>query len=156
MMQNHFSENNTRGFSLIELLVVLAVALVLTAASVVAVQRTMSVSRLDTGISILASKISETRSNAIKHNRQARLVITPAASRLQIFVGLAAAGNPEILPQEVQFNGPPPAEIVFDSMGRLTTASRTITLSTQGSRDVKAISVSAAGKVTVQAMSHNP
>lgn len=75
---NNRGLTSQNGFSLIELLIVVVIVSIIAALSILALQRTMALSKLDTGVSILSSKISEARSNAIKHNRQARVVITPA------------------------------------------------------------------------------
>ena len=148
------SNNRERGFSLIELLIVLVVVGVLVSVSVIGVQSTMRLRRVDTGAALVASKLTEARSNAIKRNKQIRLAIDTANRRLQVFDGTTAVGHPEYLPTGVTFTGTPPAQIAFDSVGRLTTASQTLTLSAQGAGVTKGVQVSPSGKVTLQSMAH--
>ncbi|MGH9902281.1 MAG: GspH/FimT family pseudopilin [Pyrinomonadaceae bacterium] len=148
--------NSHDGFSLTELLIVAATIGIIAAFAIPNVSRTLALRRLETGTSMIASKLAEARSNAIKRNTSARLVIDSSAHTVQVQVGTSPVGVATQLPQGVSFSGTPPTQIVFDSLGRASAASTLTLTGAQTGGSSKSIAVSAFGKVSVNNMTSTP
>lgn len=148
---------NVRGFSLVELLIVVFIILVLIAAALPSVNRTIQLWRLQTSTAMVVSKIADARMNSIKRNRPSSLVLNAAAGTVQV-VSTDPANNPinigaaEQLRRGITFVAPTPAVITFDSLGWPTAgAAQTIrlqNLATAGN-DQKNVVISATGRVNV-------
>lgn len=79
-----------KGFSLVEVLVVVAIAIIVTAISLPAVRRTISSYRLDTSGHAVASMLQQVRSEAVKGNTPYyALYNTPAAPSVVIAIPAA-------------------------------------------------------------------
>ncbi len=140
-----------RGFSLFELMIVLAIASSLVLLAVPNVSRTLQTWRLDGSASMIYTKVMEARMNAIKRNRQSWLSIDSAGGEVQVQTTddtptTIDVGTPGVLQSTVSFQTGSPAEVRFDSMGR-PAVPRTIVIETTDMS--KTIAISATGRVTV-------
>jgi len=113
-----------RGFSLVEMVVVVAIMIVLAAIAVPNVQGVLDGYRLQSATSLLASKLGEARINALKRNRETWLRLDLETGRVQVQTTAAGGaivdvGAPGILPEGVRFVVPAPL-LRFDSVGRPT------------------------------------
>jgi type IV fimbrial biogenesis protein FimT len=141
-----------RGFSLVELLVVVGVAAVLLAIAIPNVSGVMEANKLQTSSSMLASKLSEARINALKRNRAAWLRVDAAAGRVQVQTSGGGGatldiGAPGLLPPGVAFVEPA-ANIQFDSVGRpVNPPPRRLTVEIVRTRARRSVTVSPAGAV---------
>ena len=148
------------GFTVLEILIVVAVIGILLAIAIPNITRTLELHRLDTSASILASRLADARMNAIKRNRQAWVRIDPTNRTLQLQTTNDAGatinlGVAEALPDGVDFTSPWIAtEIRFDGVGRLPTGTAAWTITLRGVRQTKrkSLSVTGIGKVTVANM----
>jgi Tfp pilus assembly protein FimT len=149
-----------RGFSTFELVIVLVVIAVVCAIAIPNATRSVELHRLDGAASLLASKLAEARMNAIKRNRQAWVLVDPAARTMQIQstdnagatinVGTAAS-----LPDGVNFTSPAVAtQVRFDSLGRLPAGAPAWTITFRGVRNTrtKDVGITVAGRVSVANM----
>ena len=147
------------GFSAPETLVVVLVISILTVIAIPIVSKTMDLRRLDVYVSVVSSKMTEARMHAIKHNRTAWFRVDPVNRTTQIqttddvgnTVNLKAS---ELIPLRITMAETAAVEFRFDSMGRLTTGTETVTFQTTASGDTnsKAITASPAGKILVASM----
>lgn len=142
-----------KGFTLVELLIVLAIAAVILAIAVPNVSGVMEANRLQTATAMLAGKLAEARMNALKRNRPVSLWVDSSRGLVQVRTsgpGGAAldVGGAGILPSGVAFVEPAP-QIQFDSVGRpANPPPRTLTVEIVSTRARRSVSVSAAGTVT--------
>jgi prepilin-type N-terminal cleavage/methylation domain-containing protein len=140
------------GFSLAEILVVLAILALLLAIALPNVVGVMESNKLQTSTSMLVSKLAETRMNALKRNRPVWLRVDAAQGRVQVQTsapGVASVdvGGPGLLPAGVAFVEPAP-QIQFDSVGRPSNPPpRTLTVEIVSSRARRSVSVSPAGTI---------
>lgn len=145
------------GFSLVEILVVVAVVTIVAAITIPGVMGHLRVYRLDTAVSIISNKVREARMDAIKRNRVSTLRLDLAARTAQIRstdnAGLEIdVGFPQRLPQNVILNAVGTVNISFDSLGRLPAGAQTFTIQETNSTMRKNISISPAGRVIVGPM----
>lgn len=116
------------GFSLTELLVVVAIALIVGAIGVPQVTEGMRRHRAQASATMIAGKLTEARINALKRNRPTWLLVDAGARTVQVQTvgagGPVNLGDPGMLSQGVTFVAAP-AQVDYDSMGR-TTAVQTI------------------------------
>lgn len=132
-----------RGFSILNLVIVVSVVGVLSAIALPSVSSTLQLHRLDTSASIMASKLSEARMQAIKRNRQVWLLVDPANQTMRLqttdnsgsTINLGAA---ETLSQGVSFVSPSAqTQLRFDSLGRLPAGTAAWTITLQGAQNTK-------------------
>jgi type IV fimbrial biogenesis protein FimT len=141
-----------RGFSVVELLVVVAIAAVIVAIAIPNVSGVMEASKLQAATSMLAAKLGEARMNALKRNRSVSLVVDAPGGRVQIQTTAAggrplALGGVALLPAGVAFVEPVPL-LQFDSVGRpATPPPRTLTVEVLATRARRSVSVSPAGTI---------
>ena len=140
-----------RGFSLFELMIVLAIAGILVMFLVPNVTQTLQTLRLDGSASMIYNKAKEARINAIKRNREAWLSIDTTGGEVQVQTtddtpATIDVGIVGLLQNTVTFGSGSPTEVRFDSMGRPTVV-RTIVLETTDMS--KTITISATGRVQV-------
>lgn len=145
----------SRGFTLVEILVVVAVLAVIAAIAIPNVQGVMESYRLQTATSMLASKLNEARMNALKRNRSVWLELDVASGRALVrTTGSAGStlelGAPGLLPSGVSF-ADPVVTIRFDSVGRPTNPPpRVIAVQITRSGARRSVSVSPSGMVRRQ------
>lgn len=141
------------GFSLVEILVVVAIAAVILAIAIPNVPGVMESNKLQTSTSMLASKLAEARINALKRNRSAWLSVDVPQGRVQVQTSGPGGttldiGAPGLLPSGVGFVQPV-AVIQFDSVGRPTNPPpRTLTVEIVRTSARRSVTVSPAGTVT--------
>lgn len=150
--------SSQRGFSLTELLIVVAIIFILVATAVAMIAPTMQTRRLDAAAAMIAGKLTEARINAIKRNTQTNLTfdVTNRTVQVQTAAGVNI-GVAEKLPADIGLSVAPVAvgapRITFDSLGRLQTAAPpTVTLQASQAGKRKTVQVSAVGKIAVGAM----
>ena len=144
---------NHHGFSLVELLIVVALITVLGTIVFPGMQATLEAYRLDSATYLIQGQLMDTKLNAIKRNRTVWLALDLGGRSYQVkstVPGTATEVDLEgenYLPNGVTFASSSPVDVRFTSMGR-PTAAATVTLET-ASGTPKSISVSASGKIVV-------
>jgi prepilin-type N-terminal cleavage/methylation domain-containing protein len=149
------ADRRAAGFSLVEILVVVAIAAVILAIAIPNVAGVMESNKLQTSTSMLASKLAEARINALKRNRATWLRVDAPRGRVQVQTSGPGGttldiGGMGLLPSGVGFVEPAP-QIQFDSVGRPTNPPpRTLTVEIVSTRARRSVTVSPAGTVTRQ------
>jgi Tfp pilus assembly protein FimT len=136
---------------------VLSVISILVVAALPRSIRQLQLYRLDTSVSIVGNKLMEARMNAIKRNRTTWLLLDKTAKRSQIKSTNASSqvidvSFPEQFPQGMILDSSESVEVRFDSMGRLSGGTQTITLKDSNSGKRKDIRITPSGKITVGQM----
>ncbi len=157
LTQNLQIFSKEKGFSLPELLIVVLIIAILIVLTLPQSNRQLQLYRLDTGVSVISNKLMETRMEAIKRNRTTWIRLDKTAKTAQIKTTDSAAVTinvnfPEYFPQGMILDASDSLEISFDSMGRLTTGTQTVTIRETNSNKRKDITISPAGKITVGQM----
>ena len=141
------------GYSLMEVMIVLVIIVALGSISIPSIVGIMESFRLDTSASLIESKLSDARMNAIKLNRNVRLTIDTGAATVQVEYtdgGTVTVGPEESLGDDISFVAPPtPATITFDALGWPTTAPETVRLKIDRTGELRNVTVSATGRVTI-------
>lgn len=112
------------GFTMLELLIVVAVLVIIGGIALPAAEEGMRRHRLQASASMIAGKLTEARINALKRNRATWLLIDVDARRVQVqTTGAGGAaenlGEPGDLSEGVAF-GTVPEQVDYDAMGRTT------------------------------------
>jgi Tfp pilus assembly protein FimT len=148
-----------KGFSSPEAVIVVLVIAILTVLAVPNINRTMDLRKLDLYVGVISNKMTEARMHAIKHNRTAWLRIDPVNRTTQLQTtdlsgNTINLGASEIIPGRLGLTNSAVVEFRFDSMGRLSSGTQTVTFKMSKAADIKtkAITVSPAGKITVSSM----
>ena len=155
--RNDRCRKGQRGFSIIELVVVLAIIIALVAMAVPKTIETLRTYRLTTAVSMTSAMLNDARMSAIKRNRTTWLTLDRTAKTVQVR-STDDAGNPidvgfpQKFPQAVNVNGTTSIDVSFDSLGRSSSGTQTFTIVEASSNLRKDITVSPAGKVSVGAM----
>ena len=142
---------DSRGFTLVELLVVVSLATVLMVMAIGASISGLAAIRLRTSASSLATSLSQARGEALKRARPVWLLLNAATGefQLQTQVGLAVQtiGGVDRLASGVTFVGfAGTREVRFDSIGRPETLPQIVQI-TRGGTPAN-VTVSATGRVT--------
>jgi prepilin-type N-terminal cleavage/methylation domain-containing protein len=146
------------GFSVMELLIVVFILLVLMAAALPSVNRTIQLWRLETSTAMVVAKIADARMNSIKRNRPSWLLINAGAGTIQVQSTNPATnavmniGAAEQVRRGVNLVAPTPANVTFDSLGWPTGGvAQTIRLqnAANAGNDQKNVNISVTGRVTV-------
>lgn len=142
-----------RGFSLVEISLVVLILLILGSAAMPFFAESIELFRLETSASVIDTKVGDARLNALKLNRNVKLVIDTAARTVQVQYedgGPVNVGAAETLASGISFVAPPtPPEITFDPLGWPTTAPETIRLQRDRSGGLRNITISPTGRVTI-------
>ena len=147
-------KNNQKGFSLIELIIVVLVVALLATLALPAIQRTLQLYRLESGTSYVLHRLTEARLAAIKRNRDSWLEIDSPNRTLTLKSTNDAGeqislGFPTILPDGIQFFEPPPDSVIFTSLGRNRVNGNTqIRLQLAATNRKKTINVGTTGNIT--------
>ena len=141
-----------RGFTLVEVLIVITTVMVLVAISMPQVLTILELYRLDISTSLVEGKVADARINAIKLNRYISLAVDIDGRSLQVQYndgGTVNLGPPAILPEGIVLLAPTPTEITFDAWGGAIAAPKTYRLEVERTGTRKDVTVSPTGKITV-------
>lgn len=146
--------SSTVGFTLIELLLVVALGMVVAAVALPNLATMNQTYRLSTARVTVTSKVYQARTNALKRNRPAWVLVDGAARTIQVQTagvgGPEDIGGPEFLPRGVVFGtGAATATLTFDALGRPINPPQTIQVLYPGSGLTRTITVTSTGRVTV-------
>jgi Tfp pilus assembly protein FimT len=154
----HDRFNSSAAFSLVELLIVATLLIVLGTMGMAGMSTTRRGYSLYTASFTIASKLQDARTNALKRNRQAWLLLDPDARRLQVQIagsgGVAIdVGGPQYLDRTITFDGMAgTARVTFDALGRPLNPPQVIQFhqGATGSPWRRTITVASTGRITVQ------
>src|SRR5205085_6119313 len=147
---------NGRGFSMVELLAVLAVISIVLAFAVLGVRRAMAAIHLQNSMRQLASRVEAARIDAIRRHRSATVEFTgnnSYAITMDFDARGVASTRGYTLESGVTINSPSTELPVFDFdwRGRTPQCFTSITMQNQESGGSSTLSVSSAGDVTMDA-----
>ena len=147
------------GFGTLELVIVAALVSILAAFAVPSISAARDGYELVTSGGKVAAKFAEARTIALKRNRQAWVLVNPAAGTLQIqvagAVGAVDVGFLEFLPGRVAIIAPATTQqLTFDTIGRPIDGAGVLTpnvvqLRHTGTNQLRTITVGTTGRVTV-------
>lgn len=142
------------GFSLIELLMVMAVSATLLAIGTPALRGALAEQRLRAGTAALSSALSEARREAFRTSTTARVEVNPADGRISVFATDVNA-NAEVerkrynLPAGIRFtNVGAVTSYTFDTLGRPAALPMTIQVGIANTAVVRTVSVLGTGRTT--------
>lgn len=143
-----------KGFSLVEVLIVLLIISILVVAALPQVQQTLRLYRVESAAGLLSNRLTEARLTAIKNNRPAWLEINSSDKTLEIWT--TNQNNQPIrtklavpISEDVSIVSGSPSRVTFNSLGRNQANSQmVIKLKLTKTNFCKAVSVSAAGSIT--------
>jgi prepilin-type N-terminal cleavage/methylation domain-containing protein len=141
---------SSRGFTLIELVIVVAIAMVLTGITVPAVQSTLRYFWLRSAVSSLSGAIQSTRYQSIFHGCQYRIAFNAAAYNYTIWSAAPAANGQACLGAPVQVGNAIPLA------GSGVTLNTNVTLQFNASGTVNALVGNAANIVLTRTGVANP
>ena len=142
------------GFTMIEIVVVLVLATVLSTVAVTGSLEAWDGFRLRSTSNHLASKVNEARTQSLKRSRTVWVLLDTSDNSMQVQTnspaGVQNIGGREFLARNVRYMGfAGTRALAFDLMGRPTFAPNFVTLTTGGG-PMRQVIVNAAGRVTVQ------
>ena len=146
---------SVRGFSIIELLVVLAVGAVVMAIGTPVLRGALGEQRLIAGATELSSALMEARRLAIRSNQTTRVEVNPADGRISVFAvntttNIETEARRTYLAPGVGFET---LMIItnyeFDSLGRPASLPMSIGVRSAGSGSVRTVTVLGSGRVDV-------
>ena len=148
------SRRSKRGFSIVELLVVLAVGAVMLAVGTPVLRGAMANQRLRAGAANLGNALSEARREAFRTSTNARVEVDPADGRISVFA-FDSNANAEAelrryyLPPGVQFNNVVAVtSYTFDTLGRPAALPMTIQLRLANTVAIRTVQVLGTGRTT--------
>jgi len=148
------SHRSRRGFSLVELLMVVAVGATLMAVGTPVLRGALASQRLRAGAADVGNALSEARREAFRTSTNARIEVDPATGRISVFAWDTGA-NAEAerkryyLPEGVQFNGVTGVtSYTFDTLGRPAALPMTIQLRLRNTAVTRTVSVLGTGRTT--------
>ena len=139
------------GYTLIELMIVLAILGVLVSMCVPSLKGAHENYRINTAGSAIATKLTEARTQALKRNRQTQVVIDATTRKVQVQTdGGVDVGTPEFLMEGIGFEGLSGTtdQILFDPLGRPVTP-KAIRIRYRASALSRTIRVATTGRITV-------
>lgn len=150
----HMSKRE-RGFSMLELLVVMLITLVVTAMAIPTIISIMEGARISASANLVSGKLFDARVNAIKRNRAVWVRMDNANRRCVVETldagGLTmTVGTPEPLSSGVAFGAGTPGQVTFDPMGRLPAgANQVVVLQVTRTGQRKSVTVTPIGRITI-------
>lgn len=148
------SRRSPQGFSLVELLMVLAVSITLMAVGTPVLRGALAQQRLRAGAADLGNALSEARREAFRTSTTARVEVDPADGRISVFA-MSVQTNAEVelkryyLPTTIQFNNVAAVtSFTFDTLGRPAVLPMTIQLRIANTAVVRTVSVLGTGRTT--------
>jgi prepilin-type N-terminal cleavage/methylation domain-containing protein len=150
------SPGRRRGFSIVELLIVLAVSTVLMAVGTPILRGALAEQRLRAGSSALGNALSEARREAFRTSTTARVEVDPADGRISVFATDTTLMPPTeverkryYLPQGVLFtNVNAVTSFTFDTLGRPAVLPMTLQVGIANTQTVRTVSVLGTGQTT--------
>ncbi len=143
-----------RGFSLPELLLVMAVSTTLLAVGTPVLRSALAQQRLRAGAASVGSALSEARREAFRTSATARIEVDPADGRISVFATDVNA-NAEVerkryyLPEGIQFaNLWAVTSFTFDTLGRPAALPMTIQVRLANTQTIRTVSVLGTGQAT--------
>lgn len=144
------------GFTLLEMLLVAALAIVLAAIALPNLRSMTETYRLSTAAVAVASKVHQARTNALKRNRPSWVLVDGTARTVQVQSndaggGTVNIGGAEFMPTGIVFaSGAGTVMLTFDSMGRPVNPPQTIQVLYPGSGLglSRTVTVTSTGRVT--------
>lgn len=148
------STDHEAGFTMIEIVVVLVLATVLSTVAVTGSMEAWTGYRLRSSSQSLATKVNEARTQALKRSRVVWLLVDSADNSMQVQTngpaGVVNIGGREFMSRGIRFMGfGGTRALTFDLMGRPTFAPLFVSLTTGGG-PMAQVNINAAGRVTVQ------
>lgn len=142
---------DSRGFTLVELMVVVTLGIVLMAMAIGASIQASAVIRLRTSAGALATNLSQARSEALKRARPVWVQLDAVNGTIQLQTQVGAAVQPigtlDRLASGVTFIGfAGTRQVMFDSIGRPTVPPQSVLIGR--GRTTSTVTVSATGRVT--------
>ena len=142
------------GFTLLELLLVVALAMLVAGIALPNLLTMNRAYRLSSASSAVVGKVHQARANALKRNRPSWVLVDGAAGTVRVqTTGVGGAediGGTDYMPQGVTFaTGAAQATLTFDAMGRPVNPPQTIQLRIVGSGITRTITVGSTGRITV-------
>lgn len=142
------------GFSLIELLVVVAISTTLLAVGTPVLRSALAQQRLRTGASAVGNALSEARREAFRTSTTARVEVDPADGRISVF-STDVNANAEVerkryyLPDGIRFtNVWAVTSYTFDTLGRPAALPMTVQVGITNTATVRTVSVLGTGRTT--------
>jgi prepilin-type N-terminal cleavage/methylation domain-containing protein len=154
-LQSQTARINIKGFSLLEVLIVVLIISVAVVAAVPQFERSLSLYRVESAAGLLSNRLTEARLTAIKYNRAAWLEIDSSKKTLEVWT--TGKNNKPVrtklavsIPSDVSILSGSPNRITFNSLGR-NQANSNVLVKFKLIRTTfcKAITVSAVGNINV-------
>jgi Tfp pilus assembly protein FimT len=139
-----------------ELLVVLTIVSIVSAMAVMSIRAAREGYTVYTTGYTISTKLDDARTNALKRNRPAWLLIDPTAQTLQVQTTAAGGvttnvGAPEFLSRDMQIVGVSTTQqVTFDAIGRPVNPPQTIQVQHVRSGQTRTITIASTGRITVQ------
>jgi prepilin-type N-terminal cleavage/methylation domain-containing protein len=148
------SRTRRGGFSLVELLTVMAISATLLAVGTPVLRSAMSQQRLRAGAAEVSNALSEARREAFRTSTTARVEVDPANGRISVFA-IDVNANAEVerkryfLPPGIRFtNVWAVTSFTFDTLGRPAALPMTIQVGITNTLVVRTVSVLGTGRTT--------
>ncbi len=148
--------HSVAGFSLPELLIVVAIIAIVGGMAVVSIESARAGYQLYTSGYTISSKLDDARTNALKRNRPVWLLLDAQTQSLQVQTTAAGGvtanvGAPEFLSKDMQLvDVTTTLQVTFDAIGRPLNPGQTIRVQHARSGLMRTITIAATGKTTVQ------
>ena len=151
------SNTSIDGFSLPEILIVLFIIAILVVLTLPQMTASFQLNRVQTGASIVSSKLLEAKATAIKQNKSVSFVLDETNSKVWLEANSTVIGNVESLPKDIKIKISPNTSatteyVTFNSMGALVTTPATVLPYYETRKLELPVTVSISGKVTLGSM----
>jgi Tfp pilus assembly protein FimT len=135
---------------------VTAIILIIGGLSLTSIQTARAAYQLHTSGYQISTKLDDARTNALKRNRPAWLLLDAQAQSLQVqTTGIGGAttnvGGPEFLSQDMHLLGVTTTQqVTFDAIGRPVNPPQTIQVQNVRTGQTRTITIASTGRITVQ------